>query len=129
MCLASYICTLYSGHDHLQGHVFLGGLEICTCVIIITSVGGSVVVSALYSVVAGSISSGGDHSLHCGWDLISSKQLSSVSVCCVQVFAGFSGHGNSIHNIILLLEKENVHPGKVVSKLAVAHAASFLSSC
>ena len=43
-------------------------------------------------------------------DLIRSKQLSSVSVCRAQVFVGFSGHGNSIHNIIPLLKKENVRP-------------------
>ena len=49
-------------------------------------------VLALQSVVAG-----GDHSIHCWWDLIRSKQLFSVSVCCAWVFAGFSGHGNSIH--------------------------------
>ena len=29
-------------------------------------------------------------------------------VCRALVFAGFSGHGNSIHNIIALLKKENV---------------------
>ena len=39
-------------------------------------------VSVLQSVVAGSISSGGDHSIHCWWDLIRSKQLSSVSAFC-----------------------------------------------
>ena len=38
-------------------------------------------VSAVQSVVAGSISSDGDHGIHCWWDLIRSKQLSSVSVC------------------------------------------------
>ena len=32
-------------------------------------------------------------------------QLSSVSICCMQVFAGFSGCGNSIHDIIPLLKK------------------------
>ena len=42
------------------------------------------------------------------WDLIRSKQLSSVHVCRAWVFAGFSGHGNSIHNILPLLKKENV---------------------
>ena len=36
MCLASYICTLYIGHGHLQGHVFSGGLEIRIQVIVIT---------------------------------------------------------------------------------------------
>ena len=56
-------------------------------------------ISALRSVVAGSISSGGDHGIHWWWDLIRSKQLSSVSVCHTQVFARFSGQGNSIHNI------------------------------
>ena len=38
----------------------------------------------LNTVVAGSISSGGDHGVHCWWDLIRSKQLfsaSHVSVC------------------------------------------------
>ena len=54
-------------------------------------------VSALHSVVAGAISSGRDNSIHCWWDLIRLKQLSSVSICCMQAFARFSGHGNSIH--------------------------------
>ena len=35
-----------------------------------------------------------------------SKQLSSDSICCTQVFARFSGHGNSIYNIIPLLKKK-----------------------
>ena len=39
-----------------------------------------------------------------------SKQLFSLLVSRVQVFTGFSGHGNSIYNIIPLLKKENVHP-------------------
>ena len=65
-------------------------------------------VSALHSVVAGSIFSGGDHSIYCWWDLIRLKQLSSVSVCHAQMFTGFSSHGNSIHNIIPLLKKENI---------------------
>ena len=47
---------------------------------------------------------------NCWWDLIRSKQLSSVSVCRTQVFAGFSGHGNSIYNITPLLKTENIHP-------------------
>ena len=55
-------------------------------------------VSALDSVVPGLIFSGGDHSIHCWWNLIRSKQLSCGSVCHVQVFAGFSGYGNSIYN-------------------------------
>ena len=37
-------------------------------------------VSALQSVVAGLISSGGDYGIHSWWDLIRSKQLSSVPV-------------------------------------------------
>ena len=37
MCLASYICTLYRGHSHLQGHILPGGLEIRIHVIIMTS--------------------------------------------------------------------------------------------
>ena len=36
MCLESYICTLYRGHSHLQGHVFPRGLEIRVRVIIMT---------------------------------------------------------------------------------------------
>ena len=38
-------------------------------------------VSAVQSVVAGSISSGRDYGIHCWWDLIRSKQRSSVPVC------------------------------------------------
>ena len=41
----------------------------------------SVRVSALRSVVTGSISSGADHGIHCWWDLIRSKQLFSGFVC------------------------------------------------
>ena len=54
-------------------------------------------VLALHSVVAGSISSGGDHCICWWWVRIKSKQLSSISVCRMQVYAGFSGCGNSIH--------------------------------
>ena len=64
-------------------------------------------VLALHSVVTVSISSEEDYGIHCWRDLIRSKQLSSVSVCHVQMFAGFSGHGNSIDNIIPQLKKEN----------------------
>ena len=53
-----------------------------------------------------SISSEEDHGIHCWWDLIRSKQLSSVSICYMQVFAGFSGQGDSIHNISPLLKKK-----------------------
>ena len=63
-------------------------------------------VSALYSVVAGSISSRGDYGINCCWDLIRSKQLFSVSVCHAQVFAEFSGRDTSIYNIIPLLKKK-----------------------
>ena len=38
--------------------------------------------------------------------LTESKQLSSGSLCYAQVFAGFSGHDNSIYNIIPLLKKK-----------------------
>ena len=74
-------------------------------------------VLTLHSVVAGSISSGRDHDIYCWRDLIRSKQLSSVSVCCAQVFAGFSGHGNSIHNIICLLKKKQhlIHNSKLIT--------------
>ena len=41
--------------------------------------GGSVIeFQLLHTVVVGSISNGGDHSVHCWWDLIRSKQLFSV---------------------------------------------------
>ena len=63
-------------------------------------------VSAQYSVVTGSISTEGNHGMHYWWDLIRLKQLSSVSVCRTPVFAGFSGRGNSIHNIIPQLRKK-----------------------
>ena len=53
-------------------------------------------VSALHSLVTGSISSGGGQCIHSWWNLIRSKQQSSVSGCHAQVFAGFSGHDNSI---------------------------------
>ena len=53
--------------------------------------------------------SGGDHGIHCWWDVIRLKQLSSVFICHAQVFAGFSGHGHLIRNIIARLKKENIH--------------------
>ena len=59
-------------------------------------------VSALHSVVAGLISSGGDHGIYRWWDLLRSKLLSSVFVCHAQVFAGFSGHDNTIHKVICI---------------------------
>ena len=67
---------------------------------IICDVGGwlSSRVLALHSVITGLISSRGDHGIPCWWDLIRSKQLFSVSTCSAQVFAGFSGHGNSIRD-------------------------------
>ena len=37
------------------------------------------------------------------------EPLDNCSVCCAQVFAGFSGRGNSTYNIIPLIKKENVH--------------------
>ena len=46
--------------------------------------------------------------MHMKMTLLRSKQLSSVSVCRAKVFAGFSGHGNSIHNIIPLLKKRKM---------------------
>ena len=61
-------------------------------------------VLALHSVVASLISSGGDHSIHCWWDLIRSKQLPSGSICHMQVFARFSGHGNSIYIIFFIIK-------------------------
>ena len=71
---------------------------------------------ALHFTVAGWISDREDHGIHCSWDLIRSKQLSSVSVCHAQVFAGFSGHSNSIYNIIPRLRKENIHLSGIILK-------------
>ena len=65
--------------------------------------------TTLHSVVAGSISRGGDPGIHCWLYLIRLKQLFSSSVYRAQMFAGFSGHGKSIYNIIPQLKKENVY--------------------
>ena len=54
--------------------------------------------SSLSSVVTGSISSGGDHSIYYWWYLIMSKLYSRGSICFVQVFYGFSGNGNSFYH-------------------------------
>ena len=113
------------------GYISPGGLEIRICVIIITSRARILMyifffinllslvydvnwwlsgrVSVLNSVVTDSISSRGGHGILCWWDLLRLKQLLSISICRAQVFSRFSGHGNSIHNIISLLKKENVH--------------------
>ena len=56
-------------------------------------------VSALQSVVADSISSGGYYGIHCWWDLIRSKQLFGIPVYRAYVFGGFSGRVNLIYNI------------------------------
>ena len=45
---------------------------------------------------------------HCWWNLMRLKQLFSVSICCALEFTRFSGHANSIYNIIPLLKKKNV---------------------
>ena len=51
------------------------------------------------------------HGFQCGWNLIKPKHLSSGPMCHAHVFAGFSGHGNSIYDLIPLQikKKENVH--------------------
>ena len=56
-------------------------------------------VSALYSVITGSISSRRYDVIYNWWDQIWSKPLSSVFVCHAQLFTQFSGRGNSIHNV------------------------------
>ena len=76
----------------------------------------------LQSVVTGLISSGGDHGIRCWWDRIRSKQLSSISVYCAQVFAGFSARVNSIHSIIPLLKIENVHLFPSYSEIMFNHS-------
>ena len=58
-------------------------------------------VPTLQSVVAGSISSGGDYGIFCWWDLIRSKQQSSVPVCRALLFGEFSDYGNSIHKVCI----------------------------
>ena len=45
--------------------------------------------SALHFVVAGSISCGGDHGIHCWWDLLRLKQVSSVSICYMHYLPDF----------------------------------------
>ena len=78
----------YRRHGHLQGHG---------------------------SVVTDSVSSGRDHSTHCWWDLIRSKQLSSGTVCHARVLAGFSGHGNSFYKCRLFCD-ENETIDHVISE-------------
>ena len=56
--------------------------------------------------------------------------MSSVSVCHALVFAGFSGRGNSIQNIIPLLKKENAllaHPISLLSKMKSLNTTCGLS--
>ena len=81
-------------------------------------------VSALHSVVAGSISS---REYHGNTLLMRPNKLSSVSVCHEQVFAGFSGQDNSIHNIIPPL-KENVHINRLVQELNSGRCVRFLTA-
>ena len=69
-------------------------------------------ISALQSVVAGSISCGGDHSICCWWDLIKSKHLSSVSICCAYMVTGFYGHSSSIHNIFFIIQIKKISESK-----------------
>ena len=47
--------------------------------------------------------------MHFWLDLFKSKQLSSVTVCRVQDFAGFSRHGNSIHNLYIYIYLNHHH--------------------
>ena len=60
---------------------------------------------AQHSVVIGSNFSGRDHGIHCWRDLIRLKQLSSGFYMLHTVLAGFSGHGNSIYYLLLLIIK------------------------
>ena len=49
-----------------------------------------------------------DHGIHCWWDPIRSKQLSSISVCRAQEFARFFGHSNvRLIGILLVLRRPN----------------------
>ena len=61
-------------------------------------------VLALQSVVAGSIWHGGDHGMHCWWDLVGSGR---VSVCRAWLSERFSCHSNSIHKINDLIQEQN----------------------
>ena len=102
-----YFYTLLRRQGHLQGNVFpgLGGDHVfckmygCNLQDIFRLIGHAITMTnlallvcdvdlwlsgrvlALHSVVTGLSSSGGDHGVHCWWDLIRSKQLSSISVC------------------------------------------------
>ena len=66
-------------------------------------------VSALQSVVAGSISSDGGYVIHSWWYLIRSKHLLSVPVYRGLFFSGFSGRGNSTHNNSSVSEDEKTN--------------------
>ena len=86
-------------------------------------------VLVLRSVVAGSISTGGDHDIHCWWDLIRSKQLSGGSVCRVQVFAGFSGHVNSVYYNLSNLCARYLHCWNLTTDHSIKTKWYFLFIC
>ena len=69
---------------------------------------------------------GGDHEIHCWWDLVRSKQLSSVSVCRACVFFGGSGHGNSIHNELLIISRMLTANYKSYRTLVIENLDTFL---
>ena len=67
-----------SRHIRLSGHAFHHDLLNWHHLCVIWTGGPVVEFRLLHSVVIGLISSGGDHGMHCWWDLIRLKQLFSV---------------------------------------------------
>ena len=65
-------------HIRSSGRTIYHDLLIQYCLYVAWTGGPVVEFRLLHTVVAGSISSGGDHGVHCGWDPIRSKQLFSA---------------------------------------------------
>ena len=81
-------------------------------------------VSALQSVVAGLISSGGDHGIHSWWDQIRLKQLSSVVVCrCLPYFLVMV---IQFTILFLYLKKENVDVVEISTRHPIKLLIIFL---
>ena len=109
--------------------------------VLLVHIAHSSLVSALHSIVTGSIFSGEDHGIHCWWDRIRSNQLYSGSECCAQCLPDFLIMVIQIHNIIgftllyfkmsvipLVLETKMVDVGKLISlgKLLVRKISWFV---
>ena len=60
-------------------------------------------------------------------DLIESKQLPGASECPVQVFAGFSGHSNSIYNILNTYKENTI--GSKYGLQTTSESSVSISEC